>query len=279
MVLPLQAQCSVRQFYLHGMHLLYLYMRAALYGCHGLLRRVEMVVIRVVIRAYRISSDGGGAGAAGGALLALLAAWCAPALAHWQTHAVELVGRAMEGLDIELAAGGFGSSSGTGAAAGSGIKSAQLVVAMAVPLFVGLALAQSLMLRAPFLANARQRWYQEHHSKLLSFVDAVLIGDQTDQALVTALRAATEGVFDGQGSAGACGGGSGGGGCAADGGGVGAGGGSCTLELVVVETASSAAAATAANVHLVHLGARHPDSMPVRQRKGWCVPDARSVSW
>lgn len=214
---------------------------------------------------YRISSDGGGA--AGGALLALLAAWCAPALGHWQTHAVELVGRAMEGLDIELAAGGFGSSSGAGSG-GSGIKSAQLVVAMAVPLFVGLALAQSLMLRAPFLANARQRWYQEHHSKLLSFVDAVLIGDQTDQALVTALRAATEGVFDGHGSAGACGGGSGGGGGAADGGGAGAGGGSCTLELVIVETASSAAAATAVNVHLVHLGARHPDSMPVRQREG-----------
>ncbi|GFR47149.1 hypothetical protein Agub_g8840 [Astrephomene gubernaculifera] len=161
------------------------------------------------------------------------------------------------------------SSDGSGSGSAQGTK-AVLLVAVAVPLFVALAVVQRLLLRAGPFSDPRRRWYNERHQRLIAFMDQLLAGDQSDASIIEALREATAGAFDATaGSAGnissssgssssSSGGsnsmGSSSGGAAAT---VGSRNGKMagfTLELVVLEGGARMDESTPAAVHVVHGG-------------------------
>ncbi|KAG2450447.1 hypothetical protein HYH02_004949 [Chlamydomonas schloesseri] len=180
-------------------------------------------------------------------LLLLLARATLPVVLAWQQQAMRLLHTRLAALDIQLA-----SSSG----------GASVVVAVAVPLFVAVAVLQGLLLRAPLFTDPRKLWYERMHAKLLHFVDELLAGDGSNEAIVESLRQATAGAFDTVPSAGS---GSVGLGFGSAGPGAGAGTGT-VMELVILEDATSGTAAADATVtsYLVH-GSSEAHGLPVRR--------------
>ncbi|KAG2440999.1 hypothetical protein HXX76_003852 [Chlamydomonas incerta] len=175
-------------------------------------------------------------------LLLLLARATLPVVLAWQQQAMRLLHTRLAALDIQLA-----SSSG----------GASVVVAVAVPLFVAVAVLQGVLLRAPLFSDPRKLWYERMHANLLLFVDELLAGDGSNDAIVESLRHATAGAFDTAAPAGL---GSAGGGCSI-GGAAGA-----VMELVVLDEATSGATAEDATVtsYLIH-GSSEAHGLPVRR--------------
>lgn len=181
-------------------------------------------------------------GAAGTAVLLLLLARATPVVLAWQQQGMRLLHSRLAALDIQLA-----SSSG----------GASVVVAVAVPLFVAVAVLQGLLLRAPLFSDPRKLWFERMHANLLIFVDELLAGDGSNEAIVESLRHATAGAFDtaptGAGSVAAAG--------------LGIGGAAGTvMELVVLDEASWGTTAEDATVtsYLVH-GSSEAHGLPVRR--------------
>ncbi|GIL54945.1 hypothetical protein Vafri_10637 [Volvox africanus] len=78
-----------------------------------------------------------------------------------------------------------------------GSQNNDLAVGAVVALFLGVSALQALVLRLPFLQSPRYVWYCKQHVKVLSFMDAVMLSDNSVAAILAAFKCATAEAFAG----------------------------------------------------------------------------------
>ncbi|GIM03753.1 hypothetical protein Vretimale_8421 [Volvox reticuliferus] len=103
----------------------------------------------------------------------------------------------MSWLAGQLNRAGLGSLMMVPVSAIRGSQNNGLAVGAVVALFLGVSALQALVLRLPFLQSPRHMWYCKQHVKVMSFMDAVMLSDNSVTAILAAFKCATAEAFAG----------------------------------------------------------------------------------